>query len=79
MAEGLGSAGRRTIMTTIRDRHDWYRSSYCTGAAATCVEVAMDEMNVLVRDSKNPNGPVLRFSHEEWQAFLHGVLDGEFN
>jgi hypothetical protein len=39
----------------------------------------MDEMNVLVRDSKNPNGPVLRFSHEEWQAFLHGVLDGEFN
>jgi len=66
-------------MTTIRDRHGWYRSSYCTGANSSCVEVAMDGTNMLVRDSKNPAGPVLRFSSEEWRAFVRGVQVEEFS
>ena len=66
-------------MGAIWDGHVWYRSSYCTGAASSCVEVAWDEGNVLVRDSKDPTGPVLRFTGEEWRAFLEGVRGGEFN
>jgi Domain of unknown function (DUF397) len=30
------------------------------------------------RDSKDPGGPVLRFTPSEWAAFLCGVQNGEF-
>jgi Domain of unknown function (DUF397) len=33
---------------------------------------------VLVRDSKDPDGAVLTFTVEEWDAFQAGVLAGEF-
>lgn len=33
---------------------------------------------VLVRDSKDPDGPVLSFTFAEWDAFLDGVVKGEF-
>lgn len=56
----------------------WRRSSYCTGAATTCVEVAVGDGIVAVRDSKVVPGPVLRFTVEEWEAFVHGVRAGEF-
>jgi hypothetical protein len=44
----------------------------------TCVEVAVSD-EVVVRDSKDPNGPVLTFSHDEWYAFIAGVKNGEFD
>jgi hypothetical protein len=44
-----------------------------------CVEVASVEDQVALRDSKNPNGPVLVFTAYEWAAFLSGVRDGEFD
>jgi hypothetical protein len=31
-----------------------------------------------VRDSKDPSGPVLRFPSSEWNAFLGGVKQNEF-
>jgi hypothetical protein len=31
-----------------------------------------------VRDSKHQEGPVLRFNANEWEAFLAGVRNGEF-
>jgi hypothetical protein len=42
------------------------------------VEVAITGDTVLVRNSKEPGGPRVIFSHEEWEAFLIGVEDGEF-
>lgn len=32
----------------------------------------------LVRDSKDPDGPMLTFSPCEWGAFLRGIKDGVF-
>ncbi|MER8072908.1 DUF397 domain-containing protein [Streptomyces sp. NPDC094034] len=32
-----------------------------------------------VRDSKNPSGPALLFTADEWQAFVRGAVDGEFS
>lgn len=44
-----------------------------------CVEVGFGADGVrLVRDSKHQGGPVLRFNHAEWDAFLKGVHAGEF-
>ena len=34
---------------------------------------------VAVRDSKDPNGPVLHYTDAEWRAFLHGARNGEFD
>ena len=56
----------------------WRHSSYSQGADATCVEVAVDDRGVRVRDSGDPHGPVLRFDLDEWRAFLLGVRAGEF-
>ena len=43
-----------------------------------CVEVAIRDDGVAVRDSKHRNGAVLEFSHSEWEAFLRGVAAGQF-
>jgi hypothetical protein len=43
-----------------------------------CVEVADLAEHVAVRDSKNPDGPVLVFTAFEWECFLDGVNKGEF-
>lgn len=57
----------------------WYRSSYCAPDTQHCVEVAIDGPHILMRDSKNPKGPVLRFSLDEWRVFVRGVVAGEFS
>ena len=54
----------------------WRKSS--RSGTNGCVEVALDTAEVAVRDSKDRNGPVLRFNAHEWEAFLAGVRNGEF-
>jgi len=44
-----------------------------------CVEVAKKNGFVGVRDSKNPNGPVLAYTTQEWEVFVAGVKNGEFD
>jgi hypothetical protein len=45
-----------------------------------CVEVAfINDGRVAVRDSKDPQGPVLMFTPGEWRGFVGGVGDGEFD
>ena len=43
-----------------------------------CVEVADLPGHIAIRDSKQPDGPVLVFSALEWDCFLDGVAKGEF-
>ncbi|MGY0057618.1 DUF397 domain-containing protein [Streptomyces sp. LZ34] len=62
-----------------RDSADWRKSSY-SGQGGNCLEVA-DRLlpgNVPVRDSKNPQGPVLVFSRDGWSSFVSAVKRGEF-
>jgi hypothetical protein len=33
----------------------------------------------MVRNSTDPEGPVVRFTPEEWTAFVGGVRDGDFD
>jgi Domain of unknown function (DUF397) len=55
----------------------WRKSSH--SGSNGCVEVAHGDGQVAVRDSKDPSGPMLLFTRLEWQAFLAGVQDGEFD
>ena len=54
----------------------WRRSEASEGAA---VEVALLENGVAVRDSRTPEGDVLFFTPAEWDAFVGGAKDGEFD
>jgi hypothetical protein len=55
----------------------WHKS--VRSGDAGCVEVATVERVVGVRDSKDRQGPVLVFRFDEWDTFLAGVRDGEFD
>ncbi|WP_155369886.1 DUF397 domain-containing protein [Catellatospora vulcania] len=57
-----------------QDRH-WRRSSRCE--SGQCVEVCFDGELVLVRSSKDPDGPWLTFDADEWRAFTAGLAAGE--
>lgn len=48
----------------------WRKSSYSSSAQGECVEVARAGEYVVVRDSKDPFGPVLLLS----PSAFHGVL-----
>lgn len=56
----------------------WRKSARSTGNGA-CVEVAPADGLIAVRDSKDPHGPVLRYTPAEWEAFLDGAKKGEFD
>jgi hypothetical protein len=47
----------------------WIKSSYSGGSDGNCVEVADDSSAVLVRDTKDSTGSVLRFSPASWRRF----------
>lgn len=58
----------------------WRKSSYSGDNGGQCVEVAENLPGVVaVRDSKDPDGPALVFTPEEWRAFISGVKAGDFD
>lgn len=57
----------------------WRRAAACDNSSGSCVEVAdLGEQGVLVRDSKDADGPRLNFSREEWDVFAAGIVAGDF-
>ena len=57
----------------------WIKSSL-SFSNGNCVEVAsLPGGEIGVRNSRNSTGPVLRFTSDEWHAFLGGVRNGEFD
>jgi hypothetical protein len=57
----------------------WRKSSY-SGGAQQCVEVAQaEDGGRWLRDSKNHAQPAHYFTYDEWNAFISGVKDGEFD
>lgn len=59
---------------------EWRKSSRSGGNGGQCVEVARNLPGaVAVRDSKNPQGPALVFTPDEWRTFIEGVKAREFD
>ncbi|WP_084964738.1 DUF397 domain-containing protein [Thermoactinospora rubra] len=70
----------------------WRKSRRSGSNGGDCVEVAVlaapgdvaahkaqEDRLFVLRDSKDPEGPRLYFTESEWQAFLLGVKDGDFD
>jgi uncharacterized protein DUF397 len=57
--------------------NDWAKSSYSTSNGGNCVEARDAAQAVQVRDSKNPDGPVLMFAKSDWRAFTTEVKNGQ--
>jgi hypothetical protein len=56
----------------------WVKSSL-SSYNGNCVEVTgLNEDAIRVRNSKNPSAGVVTFTPGEWDAFIGGVLNGEF-
>ncbi|HEY0532538.1 MAG TPA: DUF397 domain-containing protein [Actinoplanes sp.] len=55
----------------------WQKARRC--ASGACVEVARDGDQILVRDSKAPLSAPLKFTPEEWDHFLTGAREGDFD
>jgi hypothetical protein len=60
-------------LTSVR----WRKSSYSSGNGQ-CVEVALTQGVMAIRDSKNPAGPALVVTADAWTAFVGSVTAGEF-
>jgi hypothetical protein len=59
-------------------RADWRKSSYSGTNGGNCVEVARDLPGVVaVRDSKDPAGPALVFTLDDWDRFAAALRGGE--
>jgi hypothetical protein len=79
--------GQREALEDVVHGHDvsddadgsirmWRRSSQSYGTG-NCLEVAAPHgARIDVRDSKDPDGAVLRFASVEWNAFVAGVRSG---
>jgi Domain of unknown function (DUF397) len=57
----------------------WRSSSIGGDTADNCVQVAFLDEAILLRDARDPDGPVLVFNQAEWDAFVEGAKDGEFD
>ncbi|MFE2409822.1 DUF397 domain-containing protein [Kitasatospora sp. NPDC059408] len=55
----------------------WRKSSYSNNDGGTCIEHD-DAHPGRVRDSKDPEGPRLRFAPDAWAAFVRAAANGEF-
>lgn len=63
-------------VATEQQERRWQKSSY-TGSAGNCVEVDATDDPVYVRDSKDPNGPVVCFTRVAWTAFIDAIKHGD--
>ena len=67
-------------MNTDLRRAEWRKSSFSGGSGGNCVEVANNLPGIIaVRDSKDPDGPVLRLTPAQWRSFAADVKLGDFD
>jgi hypothetical protein len=59
-------------------RLNWRKATYSVNAGA-CVQVASAAMEILVRDSVEVHGAVLRYPAATWQSFLANAPAARFD
>lgn len=62
-----------------RGRKPCFKKSTYSSDSFNCIEVALLNESVMVRDSKNVEGPALAYDRASWQNFVSAVRGGAFN
>jgi len=75
---GTVNTGKLILSDTERANLTWVKTQY-SGSNGQCVEVASATGKIAIRDSKDPDGPILVYTVGEFRAFLHGARNGEFD
>ncbi|MEU8799626.1 DUF397 domain-containing protein [Spirillospora sp. NPDC048819] len=73
---------RDTLNPEERTHVAWHISSYSPNGGGNCVEAGPltdGTDRVAVRHSHRPDAEVILYTRAEWQAFLAGVHNGEFD
>ncbi|MQA14005.1 MAG: DUF397 domain-containing protein [Pseudonocardiaceae bacterium] len=60
-------------------RAQWRRGSQTGDPGAGHLEIAFVDGYIAMRNSADPDGAVLVFTPAEWDAFVLGAEDGEFD
>ncbi|MFG1998294.1 DUF397 domain-containing protein [Spirillospora sp. NPDC048911] len=60
-----------------QSRTAWRTSTYSSTNGGECVEVAALSAQIGVRDSKNPEGPLIVFAEQGWTALISRIKNGE--
>ena len=71
-------SGKITVSERERASLAWLKAQ-SSGANGACVEIASTVGKVVIRDSKDPDGPILVYTSREFDAFLDGARNGEFD
>ena len=67
-----------TLSEAERQSLAWLKAQ-CSTNNGQCVEIASTSDKVAIRDSKDPDGPILVYTPGEFRAFLEGARNGEFD
>lgn len=70
--------GKITLSQAERESLAWLKA-YSSTVNGQCVEVASALGSIAIRDSKDPDGPILVYTRSEFRAFLDGARNGEFD
>jgi hypothetical protein len=57
----------------MTDNRKWIKSSYSGAQGGNCLEAADHDSRVLVRDTKDRTGPMLRFTPDAWRRLVKQV------
>lgn len=71
-----------TLDSQQRARVAWHISSYSPNNGGNCVEAGLLDdgtERVAVRHSRRPDAEVILYTRGEWEAFLKGVRNNEFD
>jgi Domain of unknown function (DUF397) len=70
--------GKITLTEAERAGLAWLKA-HSSSANGACVEMAEVAGKIAMRDSKDPDGPILVYTPAEFRAFLSGAKSGEFD
>jgi hypothetical protein len=70
--------GKITLSEAERASLAWLKAQSST-VNGQCVEIAAATGKIAIRDSKDPDGPILIYTPAEFGAFLDGARNGEFD
>jgi hypothetical protein len=57
------------------DSVEWRKARRSMGNG-NCVEIASSGAEIMIRDSKNPAGPVLKYADSAWMTFVASARSG---